>query len=271
MKKKKLRPPIKTHGGKFYLCGWVIQNFPKNYQELSYCEPFCGGGSVFLNKEISPEETLADQDEGVVAIFKSLRDEPKEFINRLKRTKYTESTFKFHLKRSQTEMKDYVDKAVNEYILRRMSRGGLKKAFAWSERLRGGQPGDLNAWKTMLSQLKSISERVQKTNIIHSDFRGVVKCWDEDNSLMYLDPPYLHSTRSENATDAYEHEMTADDHIALLNLIKNARGKVAISGYYSPLYKNTLIGWKCLKKETANHSSQSKSKQRRTECLWVNY
>jgi DNA adenine methylase len=266
-----LRPPIKTHGGKFYLSNWVIENFPKDYQKLDYCEPFCGGASVFLNKERSPEETIADVDRGVICVFKALRDEPKEFIQRLKRTKYTESTFKYHLKRSEGDIKDYIEKAANEYILRRMSRGGLKKAFAWSERLRGGVPGDLNAWNTMLEMLPFIAERIQGVNIVCASFADVVKNWDEENVLTYLDPPYLHSTREESSTDAYEHELTVENHIELLKVIKNARGKIVISGYSSPLYKKTLEGWKMRKKDVANHSSQSKSKQRRVECLWMNY
>jgi DNA adenine methylase len=158
---------------------------------------------------------------------------------------------------------------VNEYILRRMSRGGLKKAFAWSNRTRGDKPGDLNSWNTMLKQLPKISERLRNVTILCSDFREIIKYWDEENTLMYLDPPYLHSTRT--ATDVYENEMTVEDHIDLLNLIKNSRGKVIISGYASPLYNRTLKGWKCKKKSVANHASQAKTKDMRTEVIWFNY
>lgn len=268
---KKLRPPIKIHGGKFYLSNWIIGNFPKNYKELNYCEPFCGAASVLLNKDRSPQETICDKDKGITALFKALRDEPSEFIGRLKRTKYQESTFKAHLKKAEEQFEDYIDLAINEFILRRMSRGGLKKAFAWSDRKRGGQPGDVNAWETILELLPEISERLAGVNVISASFESVVSTWDEDHTLMYLDPPYLHSTRSEAATDAYEHELSVEQHIQLLNMIKNARGKIVISGYYSRLYKETLVGWKCKKKEIANHSSQSKVKERKVECIWMNY
>jgi DNA adenine methylase len=268
---KKLRPPIKTHGGKYYLSNWVIDNFPKNYTELNYCEPFCGGASVFLNKDPSDHETIADIDKGVISVFKALRDEPKEFIGKLKRIKYTEATFNRHLKRAGTEFDDYVDHAVNEFVLRRMSRGGLKNSFAWSDRIRGGKPGDVNAWETILEMLPHIAERVKRCTIICAPFDKVVKNWDEENVFTYLDPPYMHSTRNESAIDAYQYEMTVEDHIRLLNMIKSARGKIMISGYHSPLYKKTLVGWKCKKKEIANHSGQSKSKERRLECIWMNY
>ena len=102
--------------------------------------------------------------------------------------------------RSEEEFEDYVDHGVNEYVLRRMSRGGLKKAFAWSERKRGGQPGDLNAWKTMFAQLPIIAERIKGASILNKNFIDVFKVWDEEDTLFYLDPPYLHSTRTEGST-----------------------------------------------------------------------
>jgi len=267
----KLRPIIKTHGGKFYLSTWIIDQFPENYEELDYCEPFCSGASVFLNKLPSEEETISDVDRGVICIFKALRDEPKEFIGRIRRIKYTENTFKRALRVSQTEIKDYVDKAVNEYVLRRMSRGGMKKAFAWSDRMRGGQPGDVNAWQTMYKQLPLIANRVKNTTILCTSFKDVVKIWDDENMLIYLDPPYLPSTRSEGSRSVYDHEMSVDDHIAMLNFAKSARAKILISGYASPLYNRHLSEWKCIRKDMPNHSSQSKKKDRRIEYLWRNY
>lgn len=271
MSKKKIRPPVKTHGGKFYLCGWIIENFPENYQELTYCEPMCAGASVFLNKVPSGEEVINDIDKGLVSVYKSLRDEPKEFIDRLKKIKYTEKSFKMALAKSTEEFEDYIDRGVNEYMLRRMSRGGMKKAFAWSDRLRGGKPGDVNAWETMLEELPTIAERVKNTIILNKPVFDIMKVWDDEGTLMYLDPPYLHETRSDGACDVYKHEMTVEDHINLLNLAKNARSKVLISGYSAPLYNRALKGWKIKKKAVANHSGQTKTKEKRTEVLWMNY
>ncbi len=269
--KKKLRPPVKIHGGKYYLSKWVLEHFPKGHAEMKYFEPFCGGASVFLNKERSEEEAISDVDKGLIAIFKALRDEPTEFISRLKRCKYQETTFKKAQRRLDKEFTDYIDQAVSEYIVRRMSRGGLKQAFAWSDRLRGGQPGDVNAWETMLEQLPLISERLQNVSVLNEPFEDVFKVWDEEDALCYLDPPYLPTTRAEGSQELYKHEMTVDDHVNMLNLIKNARGRVIISGYASPLYRTHLKEWKCKKRDIANHSGQGKNKERRVECLWFNF
>jgi hypothetical protein len=49
------------------------------------------------------------------------------------------------------------------------------------------------------------------------------------------------------------------------------KGKAIVSGYRSELYDTTLSGWTRVEMKVANHSSQSKVKVVKTECLWINY
>ena len=49
------------------------------------------------------------------------------------------------------------------------------------------------------------------------------------------------------------------------------RGKVAVSGYDSPLYNEMLSGWGRAERKIANHSGQTKTKSTKTEVLWLNY
>lgn len=267
--KNKLRPIVKLHGGKAYLSSWIIEHFPKNYAELKYLEPCCGAASVLFNKESANEEVISDIDKNLLSIFKAVRDEPQEFIDRLKKIKYCEASFEKALDKTEHKFDDYIDQGVNEYVLRRMSRGGLKKAFAWSDRMRGGQPGDVNAWATMIKHLPMLAERIKNVSILHCDFRKAVKMWNEEGTLIYLDPPYLPETRT--ATSAYDFEMSEEDHLDLLNLVKDARAKIIVSGYPSPLYNKFFKGWRMSKKDMANHSAQGKKKARRIEVLWMNY
>lgn len=263
----KLRPPFKIHGGKYYLSSWVIDKFPKDYTQFDFIVPFVGAGSVLLNKtKSSVSEAVNDLDLGIVQIFRALRDEPKTFIGRIKRTKYCEDTFNRAMKKKP---KDYMDHAIKDFILRRMSRGGLKKSFAWSNRKRGGQPGDVNAWETIVAQLPFVADRIKDVHIFNEKALNVIKAFDSEGSLIYADPPYLPDTRV--SKNSYEYEMTTDDHIDLANVLNKFKGKVIISGYSSQLYRRLYEGWKCYKKKIVNHASQKKKKPMKTECLWINY
>ena len=268
MKNKKIRCPFKIHGGKFYLSEWIISHFPENYQNYIYVEPYVGAGSIFINKMPSTQmEIINDIDPGVVQIFKALRDEPDHFIDRLKKIKYSEKVFNRELKKESFD--DYMDHAVREFILRRMSRGGIKKAFGWSERLRGGIPGDVNAWKTIIKELPYISDRLKNVKIFNKSAIEVISAFDNENTLIYADPPYPEESRS--AKNVYEFEMTNKDHEELAEELMKFRGKAIISGYGCPLFERLYGEWRCVKKKIANHSSQQKSKKIMEECLWINF
>lgn len=264
---KTIRPVFKCHGGKFYLAKWVLDNFPENYQEMTYIEPFIGGANVLLNKERSKTEIMNDLDSNVIEIYQALRDEPKEFIRRLNLSKYCQETFDRALKK--TVFNDYLDKAVNEFILRRMSRGGLKSAFAWSNRLRGGVPGDINAWNTAIKGLPELAERLQEVYVFNKPAIEVLKSFDGPDVLTYCDPPYLHETRVSKTV--YASEMTTEDHIQLSHVLNGFQGKVLLSGYMSPLYARLYKNWNVEKKKIANHSSQKKTKEQKVEILWKNF
>jgi DNA adenine methylase len=46
--KTRLTPPLKWHGGKYYLARRIIELMPPH---LHYCEPFFGGGAVLMAKD----------------------------------------------------------------------------------------------------------------------------------------------------------------------------------------------------------------------------
>ena len=93
-----------------------------------------------------------------------------------------------------------------------------------------------------------------------------MKQHDTDQTLHYVDPPYLPETRSFGGR-YYRHEMTNDDHIELLEFIKGLHGHVIVSGYHSGLYQVVLRDWKCISHRAAGSSRFGSVK--RIECLWI--
>lgn len=255
MTNKKIKTPIKTKDSiGSNIIDWVIENFPENYEEMNYIEPMCDNACIFFNKKESKEEVLNDLDNGIISILKSLRDEPKEFIDKVKRVRYTERAFKMAQKRINSNLDDYLEIGVNEYILRCMSRSGLKINFLSSK---------TNGHFLTNKELNLISKKINKTIILNSNAFDVIKNLDEENSLIYLNPSFIPNEKEKNK-NVENLKMTIDDHIQLLNLVKNARGKVIINGYSSPLYNRNLKEWRVKKKN--NVSSKSKM-----QVLWMNY
>lgn len=265
----KTRPIVKCHGGKFYLCDWIISHFPSNAKDYTYIEPFVGGGSVFFNKPRVGVSVLNDLDSHLVNIYSCLKSEDI-FLDKLRKVSYNKQTFEQALL-TDTKNLDKIELAINEYILRRMSRGGLKKSFAWSTRLRGGLPGDVNAWNTAITQLPILRKKlVDNHALIRNDTAlSLLMRLDHKKCFVYCDPPYLHETRV--SKKAYSKEMKEDDHIELADILNTYKGKVLLSGYHSPLYDKLYKNWRCIEKQIVNHSSQQKKKPIKTEVLWANY
>jgi DNA adenine methylase len=231
-----------------------------------YVEPFAGGLSVLLNKPRSAREVVGDLNGDLIGFYRCLQHHPETLIERLGAIPYTPESFAWSL---ESGMDDEMVTAAARFIVRhRFSRGGLGKTFAWSERLRGGQPGDKNAWETILGTLPRIADRLEGVEIHHDAALELIRRHDGAETLFYLDPPYLPESRT--ARKIYAHEMSNQDHSSLLGAIAQARGMIILSGYRSALYDHALASWERHEIEMPNHAGQGRSKQRRTEVLWLN-
>jgi DNA adenine methylase len=128
-------------------------------------------------------------------------------------------------------------------------------------------------WRNLPERLAVAGLRLQVAQIECGHWAKVLDDYDSADTLAYLDPPYLHSTRNPNNRDSYDHEMTAVDHARLLLRLKQFKGKVVLSGYASSLYDELLSGWHRIEIETTSSASNRANKKhaRRTEVLWLNY
>jgi DNA adenine methylase len=256
-----VRPPLKTHGGKAYLADTLSYLAPPKFK--TYIEPFLGGGAMFLAISSNRYERaiLNDLDQGTINLWTTLQSQLNELKRAITSLKYDEQTFKSFIGSTT---------AIGCYVQRNMSRGGLGKTFAWSTRLRGGQPGDLNAWITKIKYLDLVHEKLnaKPTSLFCQDWRLIYPT-DHQNTFCYLDPPYLPSTRT--SPNAYRHEMSYQEHEALLQTISGSSTPTMLSGYMNPLYQRYLASWKSVVISMPNHSGQGETKQRREEVVWMNY
>lgn len=262
-----IRPPVKWHGGKRYLAGRIIGHFPAH---RVYLEPFGGGASVLLNKPPVEVETYNDLDLRITRLFRVLRDDGTDFVQRLQFVPY--SQIEFESAATYPDAATDLDMAVCDFIRWRQSFGGKGKSWSYTTgRARGGMAGDVNAWWTAIESLPAIIDRLRRVQITCQSAFDVIRRFDHKDGLIYCDPPYVHETRSEGARDVYGVEMTDDDHRRLANTLHECEAKIVLSGYPSPLYDELYDGWRRVVFDIANHAAGGKRKNRTSECLWMNF
>ena len=272
-----MKPLLKYHGGKYYLKDFIISNFPAGYENMVYVEPFLGGGSILLNKKKSDIEIVSDIYTPLYYTWTivQVKVELEYLKQKLSSIEYNKSNFESALRILNSG--NYTSETF--YVVNRMSRGGMGKNFAYSERLRGGIPGDINAWNNSIKNLDAIHDRIRDCEILYASYQeaislGVTKSSSNKKEMFaYLDPPYLPSTRT--SKKVYRHEWSEDDHKRFLKFVNwigiSGENKILISGYMSDLYRKELHHWNVVEKNIVNHSSQAKKKSMRTEVLWRNY
>lgn len=123
-----------------------------------------------------------------------------------------------------------------------------------------------------IDRFPGIHERLQGVQIEKLDFRQLIEKYDRPTTFFYLDPPYVHSTRK--STNEYEHEMSNKDHVELVEILLNIKGKALMSGYVHPIYEMLeRAGWKRDDFETTasiiNGKQADISKTKRVESVWI--
>jgi DNA adenine methylase len=96
----------------------------------------------------------------------------------------------------------------------------------------------------------------------------VLQQHDGPDTLHFVDPPYVHSTRVLRARGGYRHEMTDDAHAELLECLDGLEGMVVLSGYESDIYADRLKHWRRF--ATSSRISAARGTTLRTEVVWLN-
>lgn len=250
---KNIRPVIKTCDEKWSIREWILSKFPENYEEMTYVEPFGGGINMLFSKNKSVREIINDKDVDVLNIYRAVRDEPLELIRKANLFKHSQEDFEKIEKRKQFE--DYLDQAVNDLLLRRTSKNGLKKSYI--------KTANIKSWKDSISLLSQNSERLREVFILNKSAIESIKAFDAEDTLLYCDPPYLHDTKVSKLV--YDSEIKPEDHIELHQVLNDFSGKIILSGCISPLYKRLYKNWNMSKKRI------NTTKDKRTEIIWTNF
>ncbi len=263
------RPALRYHGGKWKLAPWILQFFPPHQ---AYVEPFCGAASVMLLKPRVPAECLNDRDDRIVEFFRVLRD--PEAGAELKRRAALTPYSRAELEWSFGESTDRID-AAHRLVVRSFMGHGSDSACrttrtGFRSRLTDGRALPSAEWRTWPESIDDFRDRLAGVLLENDDALPVIRRMDAPNTLIYCDPPYVHSTRSalasgSSTTNGYRFEMDDAAHVALAEQLRQAAGMVVVSGYPSELYEALYRGW-----ERHERSHVADRARMRTEVVWLN-
>ncbi len=158
------------------------------------------------------------------------------------------------------------------FVLNRQSRQGLGKDYCTpTKRLRRGMNENVSAWLSAVDGLPEVHARLRRVEVRCQDFTDFIHELDSPETLFYCDPPYMHETRS--STGEYKHEMSDEKHWELLAVLGAISGKFLLSGYRSEVYDHAaeINGWRRVDFKIDNKASSSKTKEIKTESVWMNY
>ena len=258
-----MKPVLKYPGAKWRLADWIIDHIPPH---VGYVEPFFGSGAVFFNKPKSTIETISDLDGAVVQFFKVCREKPDELAYALSLTPWSREEFQ----QADFRWGDTDDvEAARQFAVRCWQTFGARTSVktGWrnsSGKTRNCGPDNPAMWKRLPEVVQEVAARLLDAQIDNRPAVDVISNNNGPEVLIYADPPYVKSSRTLNG-DQYRFEMTDEQHVELLTVLKRHKGPVLLSGYDCELYRDMLPDW-----EFDSIGAKVERGAPRTELLWMN-
>lgn len=138
---------------------------------------------------------------------------------------------------NQVELTD-LQRAARYFYLIKCSFGSNRNSFATAPK----------TIYNIVSELPKYKERLKSVIIENRDFEDLIKTYDRDSALFYVDPPYVASERYYNRNYT---KFNKDDHIRLNAVLKGIKGRFILSyndcDFIRNLYKDYNI--KCVSRQ----------------------
>lgn len=258
-----MKSPVPYFGSKQRIAPWIVSLLPEHDH---YVEPFAGGLSVLFAKQPAAMETVSDLDGELMTFWRVLRDRSSELIRACALTPHSRA----ELAATWEPTDDDLELARRIWCRLAQGRSGTLRNTGWRHYIDPagsavGMPGYLEAYVSRLAVAAERLHGVSLENLPALDLIG--KYGKQPKVLLYVDPPYLGTTRGWG--NNYRHEMRTEiEHRELAAALEACKSAVVLSGYDSPLYLELYAGWH--RYETATLTGNATTAKDRTEVVWSN-
>jgi DNA adenine methylase len=260
------RAPFAYYGGKAVMADRIVSMLPPH---RVYLEPFFGSGAVLFAKPKATIEVVNDARAELVTFFRVLRDCRPELEEKLRLTPYARDEF---------YAADLSEPGLPELEVARRFWVRVNQSFARTANHRRGWSITTGAHQSVsegvvarLDRLDACAARLLTVGIENCDGIDLIERLGAEDAVIYADPTYLKSTRT--SPNDYEDELTEEDHIRLLDVLRATPASVVLSGYPSELYADSLHDWHTIEVPVTLKSSNASRSENgaRTEVLWTNF
>lgn len=257
-------PILKYPGAKWRALDWLYAHAPRLQRVV---EPYCGSAAFSLALPWTPRQLVLNDLAGdIPALFRTIRDHESALVRAVALTPWSREEYLAVTNADSTIIRtgDPVEDA-RRYLVSTWQQHGTKmsRRGGWRHQGTRGRSGTYSLWVRLPERLAAVAERLRLAEIECLPALTIIGRYCGTDTLLYVDPPYILSTR--RGERFYRHEMTDADHAALLDALDAHAGAVLLSGYAHPLYDMRLSHW-----QRAERQMLAEHGQTRTEVLWMN-
>lgn len=217
-------------GGKKLLRKEIIKRFPEG-NISRYVEVFGGAGWVLFEKNQNKGqlEVFNDIDGNLINLYRCIKYHADVVQKELDWLLLSREIFTDYKKMINNDMGTDIQKAAMYLYLVKVSYGADHRSF-------GAKGRGLDNTKAVLSE---VQKRLSAVIIENRSYEKIIKSYDRDDTLFYLDPPYYKTEYY------YNLQFNREDHEKLRDLLKVVKGKFILSYnndlYIKELYKDFYI------------------------------
>lgn len=259
-----MKQPFAYYGGKAKMIKHILPLIPKH---KIYCEPFCGGASVFWHKEPVKIEVLNDKNELIVNFYRVLKTQQEALFKLIDATPYARSEHKRAIELCKSDEGSEVERAWAFWVNVTM---GFMRIMnkTWMASVHSSHAGLYYNKKPYLSKPK-LSKRLD--NVLIDNICGLetIKNYDNIDTFHYIDPPYI------DTDCGHYKDYKPDDYEALLTLLTTIKGKFMLSCFESEMSNEYVRSnnWiqRSYEKQLSASNMHSDGKRTKTELIIMNY
>ncbi|MBE3607055.1 DNA adenine methylase [Campylobacter sp. RM13119] len=254
MQQTKLKAPFGWVGGKSKLAKDIIPLMPEH---IKYVEVFGGALSVFYQKEPSKNEVVNDINSNLINLHRIIRTRPQSLSAELGTMLRSREIF-YLIKQGKLKPRNDIQRAAFYFYLLSTSFGAKGDHFAM---------GKGRSSKNIYRDFTVYSKRLKHALIENLSYEKLIKEYDGEDTLFYLDPPYIGTENYYKMTNGF----TMIDHENLAKILKGIKGKFMLSYNDCEVARHLYKGFK-FKELSVNYSLNAKSSDRvKSELLIMNF